>query len=163
MLRVYPNPWAARDRHGKPCGVYPLDTEYSVLAFIGAEVDRDATKVVSRGALGPVIQFRHGDGTLLPQQDRRQRTSYKWRGMTADTVTPEGIIAAGALELPSTPFYRAGIHSGCLVAADKDTAGRCRIRRGYREPLDVLREAAGVKVSDQKQTKKAQAAGGDVK
>ena len=166
MLRVYPNPWAARDRDGTPCGVYPVDMPEgsAALTFVGADVDRENTKVLSRGALGPVIQFRLEDKTLLPQQDRRQKTFYRWRGMSAKEVTPEAIIKAGPLELPSTDYYRQGVHSGCLVAADKDTAGRCRIRRGFKDALEVLQEAAGQKPQaprQQPQIKKAAPAGGD--
>src|SRR5512138_2908400 len=68
VLRVFPNPWAAFDKEGLPCGVCPRDPESDGGApgqYVGARVDRKRTKVATPGSRIPQDIARYIDHTLL--------------------------------------------------------------------------------------------------
>lgn len=114
-LRVYPNPWAARDMHGLPCGVCPRDPDSDGGGpgqFVGARVSRAATKVLQE----------------VPEQEQQlrspmQRTVYEYLGVpSSDPELAAKLAAADPITVPRTKYYRQRIAEGALIAADEETA-----------------------------------------
>jgi hypothetical protein len=127
FLRVFPNPWAARDKDGVPCGVCPRDVEKDGggrASFVGARIDPQHTKVLQELAETEIRK---------PQQ----RTRYQFMGLAADDPQlREKMLALEPIELPETRYYKDQIAQGALLAADAATAAKARIKEFTpRQPL----------------------------
>lgn len=119
VLRVYPNPWSARDANGQPCGVCPRDPESDGGGpgqFVGARVDRKQTQVLED----------------VPEEEQsirspRQRTAYEYLGIPAsDPQLAEKLAAAQPVAIPRTKYYRDRLAEGSLIPADTETAREAR-------------------------------------
>lgn len=119
-LKVYPNPWSARDKAGLPCGVCPRDPESDGGGpgqYVGARVDRRRTEVLQ--------VLAKGDDLRSPMQ----RTVYEYMGIASDD--PElaaKLFACAPIELPRTKYYRDRIADRSLLCADKATAESARFK-----------------------------------
>lgn len=120
ILRVYPNPWSARDKQGVPCGVCPRDPESdggSPGQFVGARVDRKRTHLLQ--------ELKKGDDLRSPIQ----RTFYEFMGIASDD--PElatKLFSAAPIEVPRTKYYRARLRDRSLIPADAETAKAGKLR-----------------------------------
>jgi hypothetical protein len=119
VLRVFPNPFSARDKTGAPCGVCPRDPESDGGGpgqFVGARLDRGNTKVLQK--------LKKGDDIRSPMQ----RTAYEFLGVSAlDPELAAKLMNAEPIEVPRTKYYRDRIAEGSLIAADEATA---RVAKG---------------------------------
>lgn len=131
VLRVFPNPWAAFDKEGLPCGVCPRDPESDGGApgqYVGARVDRKRTKVLQ-------------DFGEMAQHELRspmQRTTYEYLGIPSDAPDlAEQLFAKEPVVVPRTKYYRDRIADGSLLCADKATAESAKYRAFV--PIEQLR------------------------
>jgi hypothetical protein len=119
-LKVYPNPWIARDRNGLPCGVCPRDPESDGGGpgqFVGARVDRKRTEILQK--LGK------GDDMRSPMQ----RTVYEFMGIPSDDPELEAkLFACEPIALPRSKYYRDQIRQRALIAADAETAKAAKLK-----------------------------------
>jgi hypothetical protein len=122
VLRVYPNPWAATDKHGVPCGVCPRDPESDGGApgqYVGARVDKKRTQVLQD----------FGEHAAHELRSPMQRTCYEYLGVASDD--PElgtKLLSKEPVELPRSKYYRDRIADGSLLCADKATADAAKFR-----------------------------------
>lgn len=126
VLRVLPNPWAAVDKDGHPCGLCPRDPESDGGGpglFVGARVDRAKTKVLQNFGTGPF-----GDNSLHEIRSPRQVTKYSYLGVSSDDPQlAEQLGTKDAIEVPSTKYYRDRLIEGSLIPADVETARKVRV------------------------------------
>jgi hypothetical protein len=124
-LKVYPNPWIARDRNGLPCGVCPRDPEADGGGpgqFVGARVDRRRTEVLQKLA--------KGDDLRSPMQ----RTAYEFMGIASDDPALESkLFACEPVELPRSKYYLSQIRSRALIPADEATAKLAKVKFASRK------------------------------
>lgn len=115
-LLVYPNPWAAFDKDGTPCGICPRDPEWDgggPLQFVGARIDKSKTRVTQ------VLQ--RGDDIRSPMQ----RTAYEYMGISSsDPDLRQKLFALEPIEIPNTRYYRDRLRDRALLPADKVQAER---------------------------------------
>jgi hypothetical protein len=121
-LRVYPNPWLARDRDGVPCAVVPTDPEYDGGGpgrFVGARLDHNATQVLQDfGEMG-----KH------ELRSPMQRTRYLYQGIaSSDPQLARLLFATEPVALPVTRYYKLRLREGALLPADAETAALGKVR-----------------------------------
>lgn len=125
-MRVYPNPFAAFDRDGDPCGVCPRDTESDGGGpgqFVGARIDRNETKVLQD--FGKSVKF--GDHAQHELRSPRQKTKYSFLGIASSDPNLAALLAGkDPVEIPVTSYYKERIREGSIVPADAETAKRAR-------------------------------------
>lgn len=133
-LLVYPNPWAAFDRNGVPCGVCPRDPEADAGGpgrFVGARVDSKNTRVLQDFAAGYVAKFGPIVAKKLAEQEHRspiQSTFYEYLGVpSCDLELAEKLSSKEPVEIPATKYYKDRIREGSLIAADKATSDKARL------------------------------------
>lgn len=129
ILRVLPNPWSARDKEGRPCGVCPRDPDADGGGpgqYVGARVDRKRTEILQK--------LERGDDLRSPMQ----RTAYEYLGIASDDrELAAKLLAAAPIELPATKYYRDRISDRSLLAADAETARIAKLRR-FEPPARAL-------------------------
>lgn len=133
-LLVYPNPWAAFDKNGVPCGVCPRDPEADAGGpgrFVGARVDSKNTRVLQDFAAGYVAKFGAAVAKKLAEQEHRspiQATYYEYLGISSlDAELAEKLSAKQPVEIPATKYYKDRLREGALIAADKATSDKVRL------------------------------------
>lgn len=133
-LRVYPNPWAAFDKNGVPCAVCPRDPDADAGGpgqFVGARIDRKNTKVLEDFAAGYVAKFGSALAKRIAEQEHRsprQATFYQYLGIESfDQQLAEKLAAKEPVEIPATKYYKDRIREGALIAADAETAAKCKV------------------------------------
>lgn len=133
ILRVYPNPYAAFDKNGVPCGVCPRDPADGgggIGQYVGARLDRKRTTMVSDVPKGE---------TLL--KSRHERV-YEYMGIAAiDPQLASKLGDAEPVELQKSPYYRSRLIARELLPADKETAALAGVP--YMDPKVVLDKLAG--------------------
>lgn len=132
VLRVYPNPWAARDKDGVPCGLCPRDPAADAGGpgkFVGARVDAKRTVVLQK---------------LEPYELRSamQRTLYEYVGVASeDAALLEKLMESDPIELPETKYYKERLRERALLPADKETAALADVR--FQDPKALMSVLAG--------------------
>lgn len=125
-MRVYPNPFAAFDKDGHPCGVCPRDPESDGGGpgqFVGARIDSKETKVLQD--FGKSAKF--GDHAAHELRTPLQRTKYSYLGISSmDPELPTLLANKEPVEIPVTSYYKERLREGSIVAADLETAQRAR-------------------------------------
>src|SRR5688572_20109103 len=118
-LRVYPNPWAAFDRNGVPCGICPRDPEADAGGggkFVGARVDAKNTKVLDDFAKAYAAKFGASVASKLAEQEHRsprQATFYEYMGVPSqDPALAEKLAAKDPIEIPATKYYKDRLREG---------------------------------------------------
>jgi hypothetical protein len=126
-MRVYPNPFAAFDRDGDPCGVCPRDPESDGGGpgqFVGARIDRNETKILQD--FGKSVKF--GDHSRHELRSPMQKTKYSYLGVASNDPSLAALLASKEpVEIPITSYYKERIREGSIVPADAETAKRARI------------------------------------
>lgn len=152
VLRVLPNPWAAVDKDGHPCGVCPRDTEADGGGpglFVGARPDSKKTKVLQDFGRGPF-----GDNAAHEIRSARQSTKYSYLGISSDDPRlADQLGAKDAIEVPATKYYKDRLLEGSLIPADIETARKVRVP--FVEPAGFY--AARAKAIEPKPAEEAQA------
>lgn len=123
FLFVYPNPYAAFDKDGHPCGVCPRDPDADAGGpgqFVGARVDKDKTEILQDFGKMAAHELR----------SPMQRTKYSYLGIASDDPELPGKLASKEpVRLPRTKFYRERLIEGSLLAADAATARSANVIR----------------------------------
>ncbi len=151
-LLVYPNPWAAFDRNGVPCGVCPRDPEADAGGpgrFVGARVDSKNTRVLQDFAAGYTAKFGAAVAKKLAEQEHRspiQATFYEYLGVASlDPELADKLSAKEPVEIPATKYYKDRIREGSLLAADKATSDKARLPM-FTAPAEYFKSRALAKV-----------------
>ncbi len=122
FLRVLPNPWAAIDKDGHPCGVCPRDPGSDGGGpgqFVGARLDREHTEILQN--FGKSAKF--GDHAKYEIRSAMQRTKYAYLGISStDDALAAQLGAKEAIELPITSYYKERLREGALIPFDSATA-----------------------------------------
>lgn len=133
-LAVYPNPFAAFDRHGIPCGVCPRDPEADAGGpgrFVGARVDPKRTEVLQDFAALHTKRYGAKLGALVAKHEirsPRQKTVYEYMGVaSSDPELGAKLAAKDPILVPATKFYKDRLREGALLPADAATAQACKL------------------------------------
>jgi hypothetical protein len=133
-LRVYPNPWAAFDKNGVPCGVCPRDPDADAGGpgqFVGARVDKKNTRVLQDFAAAYAAKFGPALAAKLANQEHRspiQATFYEYLGIaSSDLELAEKLAAKDPIEIPATKYYKDRLREGALIPADRATATKVKL------------------------------------
>lgn len=144
-LRVYPNPYAAFDRNGVPCGICPRDPEADAGGpgrFVGARVDPKRTRVLQDFASLHSKRYGAQLGAAVAKHEIRsqmQVTLYEFMGVASDDPELGAKLAAKSpVELPATKYYKDRIREGALLPADVETAQACRLP-SFTQPDEAFR------------------------
>lgn len=139
ILKVYPNPFTARDAHGMPCGVVPVESDGPNLGYVGAEVDRDATQTLRKEQTARFIGRRSNKPLEVVTISGRQRTYWKYLGITAAELleNPQALLRKTPVAVELSAYYLRRILRGELLLADEESAKHCSFRLGpLPEPKD---------------------------
>ncbi len=132
-LYVYPNPFAAFDRDGHPCGVCPRAPDADAggpAQFVGARLDRERT----------VALQDFGENAPHELRSPMQSTKYSYLGIaSSDPHLAVKLLAKEPVRLPRTKFYRDRIAEGALLPVDQATANAGRLRR-FLPPRERLQQ-----------------------
>lgn len=133
-LAVYPNPFAAFDGSGIPCGVCPRDPEADAGGpgrFVGARIDPKRTEVLQDFAALHTKRYGAKLGALVAKHEirsPRQKTVYEYMGIaSSDPDLGAKLAAKDPIEIPATKFYKDRLREGALLPADAATAQACRL------------------------------------
>jgi hypothetical protein len=128
-LKVYPNPFAAFDKNGVPCGVCPRDPDADAGGpghFVGARLDTVNTKILQDFRAMNARRYGAAMGAALAAHEIRspiQATFYEYMGVpSCDPELAEKLAGKDAVELPVTKYYKDRLREGSLLAADAATA-----------------------------------------
>lgn len=134
-LLVYPNPWAAFDKTGLPCGVCPRDVELDAGGpgrFVGARLDTKNTKVLQKFEK-PQHEIRSA----------RQLTRYEFMGIAASDPNLGTLLAAkDPIEIPASKYYKERLREGSLLAANEATARAAKLPR-FNDPKLLFASKVG--------------------
>src|SRR6478735_3428895 len=115
FLNVYPNPFAAFDKDGDPCGVWPRDFDADAGGpgqYVGARVDSEKTKVLQDFGKNAPHELRSPE----------QSTKYSYLGIaSSDPELSQKLGEKEPIRLPRTKYYIDGLMQGALLAADAET------------------------------------------
>lgn len=123
--QVVPNPYKMLDADGVPIAVYPCHRKHAPGEYVGAKL--------TIAVLSPA------ESITIKRKDKRGQTS-------AQTVQAKAERSKGRFEFTTEPvdlpahldvgaYYRAGIVSGVLIAANAATARACGVAF---EPVDAV-------------------------
>lgn len=133
-LAVYPNPFAAFDGNGVPCGVCPRDPEADAGGpgrFVGARVDPKRTEVLQDFAALHSKRYGAKLGAAVAKHEirsPRQKTVYEYMGVaSSDPDLGAKLAAKEPIQVPATKFYKDRLREGALLPADAVTAQACRL------------------------------------
>jgi hypothetical protein len=127
FLRVVPNPYKMLDADGNPTAVYPCHRKHAPGEFVGASV---AIQVLEPAESIPVKRKdKQGRVSVQTVQAKTERSKGRF------SFTTEAIEVPARGELGA--YYRAGVTSGALIAADAATARACGAPF---EPVEVVLE-----------------------
>lgn len=128
-LKVYPNPFAAFDKNGVPCGVCPRDPDADAGGpghFVGARLDTVNTKVLQDFRAMNARRYGAAMGAALVAHEIRspiQATFYEYMGVAScDPELAQKLSGKDPIELPVTKYYKDRLREGALLAADRATA-----------------------------------------
>lgn len=146
--RVYPNPFAAFDKNGVPCGVCPRDPDADAGGpgmFVGARVDKKNTRVLQDFASINGAKFGSHVGAMIARgeiRSPRQVTLYEYMGVeSCDPELAAKLGAKDAIEIPATKYYKDRLRDGSLIAADIKTSRAAKLI-GFQPPAQVLAHLA---------------------
>lgn len=135
-LRVYPNPFAAVDKHGTPCGLCPRDPDADAGGpglFVGARPCKKNTHILQD------FQTEHSEklgaraGAMAAKGEIRspmQLTRYEFMGISSlDPELAAKLAAKDPIEIPATKYYKAELRSGSLIPADIETSRAAKLPR----------------------------------
>jgi hypothetical protein len=128
-LLVYPNPFAAFDKNGVPCGVCPRDPDADAGGpghFVGARIDSTNTKVLQDFRALNARRYGAAMGAKAAAHEIRsplQATFYEYMGVAScDPELGTKLATKEPIEIPTTKFYKDRLREGALLAANQDTA-----------------------------------------
>jgi hypothetical protein len=154
-LKVYPNPFAAFDKNGVPCGLCPRDPEADAGGpghFVGARVDKTNTKVLQDFAAEYEKRWGKNLAAVLARNETRtprQATFYEYMGLSSlDPNLADLLAARDPIELPVTRYYKDRLREGSLIPADRETAALAKMAR-FQEPADLLAHLQGNQHADE--------------
>lgn len=150
-LRVYPNPFAAFDKNGTPCGLCPRDPDADAGGpglFVGARPCKKNTQILQDFAAINGEKFGSARaGAMAAKGEIRspmQLTRYEFMGISS--LDPELAAKLGAkdpIEIPATKYYKAELRSGSLVPADIETSRAAKLPR-FVPPVEFFKRYAPV-------------------
>lgn len=125
-IKVLPNPWAAVDQFGLPCGVCPRDPDADAGGpgqYVGARVDPKQTEILQK-------LEKH------EMRSARQKTVFSFMGRPAnDPGLAEHLLNAEPIEIPLTNYYRDRIREGAIVCRTQKDAQLARFANFVRPEL----------------------------
>ncbi len=125
LLQVVPNPYGILDADGNPIAVFPCHRGHAPGEFVGATLQMEVLEPAE--TIQVKRKGRGGTSRLETVQSRPERS----RASFTFTTEPVEVPADGSVGA----YYRAGVRSGELIAADQATARACGRRL---EPVDVV-------------------------
>jgi hypothetical protein len=135
-LRVYPNPFAALDKHGTPCGLCPRDPDADAGGpglFVGARPDKKNTQILQDFAAINGEKLGARAGAMAAKGEIRspmQLTRYEFMGVSSlDPELAAKLAAKDPIEIPATKYYKAELRSGSLIPADIETSRAAKLLR----------------------------------
>lgn len=135
-LRVYPNPFAALDKHGTPCGLCPRDPDADAGGpglFVGARPDKKNTQILQDFQTEHTEKLGARAGAMAAKGEIRspmQLTRYEFMGVSSlDPELAAKLAAKDPIEIPATKYYKAELRSGSLIPADIETSRAAKLPR----------------------------------
>ncbi len=129
IIKVFPNPWAATDHEGQPCGVCPSDpmeTMGEPGRLVGVRHEAEFLNEVQKGEL----------------RNRRQRTTYRFLGETNCETKPHELAAKlvekEPVTLAASSYYLERLRDRSLLPADTATAAMAGVK--FEEPKTLFLE-----------------------
>lgn len=145
QLRVLPNPFAFLDHEGQPAGTFPFDPAHARGArrWVGARIDLSPASD-GKPKTRPLDRASHGDWSMRAKVDGQIRT------VRIAAASGQRTIFAFEIKepqpLPMSEHFVRGVKEGSLIAADVDTAKRCRVP--FVDPVKALCAAAKKAIVD---------------
>lgn len=135
-LRVYPNPFAALDKNGTPCGLCPRDPDADAGGpglFVGARPCKKNTQILQDFKAEHSERLGARAGAMAAAGEIRspmQLTRYEFMGVSSlDPELATKLAAKDPIEIPATKYYKAELRSGSLIPADIETSRAAKLPR----------------------------------
>lgn len=122
LMQVIPNPYRSLDAHGKPTQVFPCHSKHAPGKFVGA------TKTLDVLEKAKFVNVKSKSGAVRSEVAQFDRS----KAVFTFAFEPVDVPADG--EVGS--YYRRGVKSGDLIAANKTTAMLCGVE--FVPPEEVL-------------------------